>query len=368
MLLSVIISLKVNAQEKRSALKDSTDNSLDLSHYLYNLHGFLPVVSPITEPAVGYGAVLAGLNFIPKKGTSDGKFRMPDVAGVAGGYTQNNTWFAGAAYAGFWKQDHIRYRGVIGYGDIKIKFYRTGLITGKEYETEFRLKSYFLLQQAIFRIAESKFLLGGRYQLIKINAVPVVNRDLPGFDQRNFDLLNSGIGGIAEFENYDNLLSPSKGFRINLTYDQYLQILGSGLDFGRLLFFTHYYQPVIKHRWVAGFRFEGNLATGNAPFYMLPFISLRGVPAMRYQGDLTGLIETEQEIMISSRWSLVGFGGYGKAFKINDRISENASAWNAGGGFRYLIARLFGLKMGLDVAKGPEDWAIYVVVGSSWMK
>ena len=43
-------------------------------------------------------------------------------------------------------------------------------------------------------------------------------------------------------------------------------------------------------------------------------------------------------------------------------------AWNAGAGFRYMIARMMGLKMGLDVARGPEVSAIYVVFGTSWMK
>jgi len=42
-------------------------------------------------------------------------------------------------------------------------------------------------------------------------------------------------------------------------------------------------------------------------------------------------------------------------------------ARNDGGvGFRYLVARLLGLQVGLDVAKGPEEWATCVVFGSSW--
>jgi len=46
--------------QERASLKDTLDNAFDLSYYLYDLHGFLPVVSPITEPAVGFGAALAG--------------------------------------------------------------------------------------------------------------------------------------------------------------------------------------------------------------------------------------------------------------------------------------------------------------------
>jgi len=44
-------------------------------------------------------------------------------------------------------------------------------------------------------------------------------------------------------------------------------------------------------------------------FYKNPFVYLRGVAAMRYQGELTALLETEQELILSKRWSIVGFGG-----------------------------------------------------------
>ena len=37
------------------------------------------------------------------------------------------------------------------------------------------------------------------------------------------------------------------------------------------------------------------------------------------------------------------------------------------GGFRYLIARWFGMYMGIDVAAGPEGWAWYIVMGSNWL-
>ncbi len=356
------------AQKKQKALRDTLDNALDVSYYLNNLHGLLPIVSPITEPAIGYGAALAGLYFIPKKDTSVKKFRMPDIAAIAGGLTENGTWFAGAGYAGFWRKDHIRYRGVLAYADVNLKYYGKGGGILDKNPVDFGLKSYFLLQQAIFRLGESKFLLGGKYQLMKTTATFFDEIEHPKINPLDIDLVNSGIGLIAEYENFNNLLSPTKGLRVNLTYDQYLELLGGDRDFGRFTFFVNYYKPLIQNKWIAGFRLESQMAIGDVPFYMTPFVSLRGVPAMRYQGELTALVETEQEVILAKRWSVVGFGGYGKAFKSIDELSNGSSAWNAGGGFRYLIARLFGLKMGLDVARGPEQWAVYVVFGSSWMK
>jgi hypothetical protein len=40
--------------------------------------------------------------------------------------------------------------------------------------------------------------------------------------------------------------------------------------------------------------------------------------------------------------------------------------YGVGGGFRYLIARKFKLRMGVDIARGPEKWAYYIVFGNTW--
>ena len=58
-----------------------------------------------------------------------------------------------------------------------------------------------------------------------------------------------------------------------------------------------------------GFRVESLLATGNTPFYALPYVSLRGIPALRYQGELTILAKTEQAFNLTYRWRVVGFAG-----------------------------------------------------------
>ena len=364
----ILIFLNINAQEKQRAFIDTLDNALDLSHYLYDLHGFLPVISPITEPAVGYGAAVAGIFFIPKKKIKDETptFKMPDIAGFAGGLTENNTWFAGAGYMGFWKNDRIRYRGVFGYGDVHLKYYGTNDLVSQDKYINFSMESYFFLQQVIFRIKDSHFFIGGKYQLGKTKVNLFDNSDF--IIPRDINLLNSGIGIITEYEKLDNILSPNKGIRLNLSYDQFLEVLGGDLNYGRISTFMYYYLPIISTKWTGGLRFESQLAIGDYPFYMQPFISLRGVPAMRYQGELVALIETEHLFHITKRWSLVGFGGYGETFESLNEMGKGSKAWNAGGGFRYLIARTLGLRMGIDVARGPEQWAFYVVVGTSWLR
>jgi hypothetical protein len=357
-----------NGQKK--TFIDPYDSAFDISSYLFDLHGFLPIVSPITEPAVGIGAALAGVFFIPKK-KKEGepkRFKTPDITGFAGGYTKNKTWFAGAGYLGFWKDDHIRYRGVFGYADVNLKYYGEGDGYLEDHPISFNLKTYILLQQAVFRIKNSNFFIGGKYLYTNIKASLDNKEDYDWFDPEDFKQTSSGVGLITEYENFNNILSPSRGWRIHADYIQNFDFLGSSKNFGIFKFYSVWYQPVTNF-WTSGLRLATYAATGDAPFYNLPFIDMRGIPVMRYQGKETLLIETEQEFTIKYRWSVVGFTGYGRTFNKNlQDETTGANAWNAGGGFRYLIARLLGLKMGLDAGFSKDSWSIYIVVGSAWLR
>jgi hypothetical protein len=92
---------------------------------------------------------------------------------------------------------------------------------------------------------------------------------------------------------------------------------------------------------------------------------LRGIPAMRYQGERTALLEVEARWNLDGRWSLVGFAGAGRAANAGD-LGSAPTRVTKGVGFRYLLARALGLHGGVDVARGPEENAFYITVGSSW--
>jgi len=47
-------------------------------------------------------------------------------------------------------------------------------------------------------------------------------------------------------------------------------------------------------------------------------------------------------------------------------FKEATNVWNVGAGFRYLLARLYGLQMGFDIARGPEQFAWYLQFGHAW--
>ena len=101
---------------------------------------------------------------------------------------------------------------------------------------------------------------------------------------------------------------------------------------------------------------------------MMPYLDMRGVPINRYQGNADILTEGELRWDFIRRWSLMFYSGAGKAFDEWSEFGDAKLVVTYGSGFRYFIARKFGLRMGVDVAKGPDTWAYYIVFGSNWYK
>jgi hypothetical protein len=107
---------------------------------------------------------------------------------------------------------------------------------------------------------------------------------------------------------------------------------------------------------------------GDLPFYMQPFVKLRGAPAVRFQGEGVATVEMELRWQFHARWSALAFAGAGATW--SDRLLANDSNVTSTGGvgFRYLLARDYGLHMGIDLAFGEEGPAVYLQFGSAWMR
>jgi hypothetical protein len=113
-----------------------------------------------------------------------------------------------------------------------------------------------------------------------------------------------------------------------------------------------------------GLRADCAASFGNSPFYMQPFITLRGAPILRYQGEELAQIETEPPLAVLAALSIVGFVGGRGVWNDFERFDNHQSVVTGGTGFRYEIAREYGLHVGLDVAFAPENTAVYIQIGS----
>jgi hypothetical protein len=161
------------------------------------------------------------------------------------------------------------------------------------------------------------------------------------------------------------MFTPSSGSSVEFDIGVARPDLGSTSSFENVMLRGYTYLPLGKSA-VLGLRGDGQCSRGDVPFYALPFITLRGIPAMRYQGNHVLVAEAELRHNLDARWALVGFAGNGRTDADDTSFANSQTASAAGTGFRYLIARKLGLYAGMDVARGPEETVIYLQAGSAW--
>ena len=345
---------------------DPADGHLDMSKWLLEQDGFMPVPILITEPAIGYGGGLALVYFHETIGARQGM--PPSVSAIAGAATENGTWFAGVGHKGIWKDDTLRYTGGLGKGLVKMDYYgRSGNM--REFENggiRFETDAVFFIQEIQARLWGSNFFAGLGYSLVDTanrfsRNAEELTPDRPGVE---FDRRSASLNALLSYDSRDNIFTPSNGLASEIKAMFFDDAWGSDDAFQKYLASFLYYNPLTDNL-VLGLRGDAKTIDGNAPFYAYPYIDMRGIKAMQYQGDMTLLGEFELRWSFTSRWALVGFGGAGKAFNEGKREDSDV-IYSKGLGFRYLIASKLGLEAGIDVAQGPNDTAIYLQFGSSW--
>jgi hypothetical protein len=365
MLFHSLATLAQDTIKPVSVFRDSLDNAIDISNFLLNKKGFLLVPSIITEPAVGYGVLGAAIYFHSSYSAKKGP---PSMSGVLGGGTQNGTWMAGAFHVGYWKRDRIRYMGALARTNINIGYYGSGYIESLEDESvNLNMDAWLLLQQIKFRVAETNFFIGGRYLLFDTYNTFEIPVDIPEFEGTEFSSTLSEATAVLDYDSRNNVFSPNKGFFIELSGTYSDTWMGSDGLYGKIDTKMIGYFPA-NDKLMIGIRHESTYSLGDIPFYARPIVVLRGAPLMKYQNNNTTVMEAEVNWNVYKRWNLVGFTGIGNAFSDFESFDKGKSISSVGTGFRYLMARKFGLQMGMDFAKSTDDFAFYIVFGTSWMR
>ena len=347
------------------------DGMFDMSSVLLDRKGFLPVPIIVTEPAVGYGGGLALLFFREPLGEAaaraaqTGHSTPPDVFGIGAFATENGT--KGAAAGGQWtfRDDRYRYRGGVGDFTINLDFYGIGdHLPIPVDKVAYTLKGLGSFQQGMMRLGNSDTFVGIRWIYLDLDTHLRVPESDAGLDAKQVVRRSSGLGVAFEHDSRDNIFTPNRGVIAAMDATFYDEAIGSSNRFSTYRAHVFDYVPLAKD-WTLGLRADARFARGDVPFYMLPYIDLRGIPAARFQDRDVAVLETEVRYDIDERWSLVGFVGAGKAWG-RDTFADATTPVSGGAGFRYLIARRLGLYVGMDYAKSSVGDAVYIQVGSAW--
>lgn len=362
-----------NAQDKpHITLKDSLDGAFDMSNYLIYANGFIVVPVPLTQPALGgIGGAIVPV-FLKKRAPyvdpKTGKTRRinPDITGALGMYTANDSWMVGGFRSGTFAKQGITYRVMAGYGSLNVSLYETLPVIGEK-EFEFHFNGIPVYLQVLKQFRNEKWSLGPQYLFLKTE-VSLPGESLPDFiSDKEAKNITSQLGLALQYDNRDNIFTPDKGIRIQTDFFCSDNIFGSDQDSWRVNYSAIGFLPITK-KLIGGLRIEGADTYGDTPFFLEPSVNLRGIAGGRYMASHTLQTETEFRWDAYRRWSAVFFGGAGVAFDKFDEMFDDPVRLTYGTGFRYLIARKFKLRMGVDVAKGPDTWAYYIVFGSNWMR
>jgi hypothetical protein len=360
------------AEDDPKLFRDPQDGAFDASEFLLDRKGFLPVPIVITEPAVGYGAGAALLffreSFRERQShvTPGERLTPPDIYLAAFAATENGTRVMGGGGLVTFDQDRWRWRGFVGAPDINLEFYGVGGETGTgERKVAYNIDGIISSQQVMRRLGETNNWIVGRWIYLDLDATFDASRPQPVLPPATRAVKSSGLGGSLEHDSRDNFFTASGGWKGNLEAMFYSPDWGSDGKYEAYRAQAFGYLPLAQ-KFVLGGRIDARTSRGDVPFYQLPFVELRGVPIARYQDESTAVLDSELRWNATPRWALIGFVGVGRAWGTKSTFSEAGIVTAGGVGFRYLVARRLGLYAGLDLAKGPEDTAVYIQAGSAW--
>jgi hypothetical protein len=355
-------------REGRAKFFDPEDGQLDLSYFLENPRGFLPIPIVVTEPAVGYGGGGAGMFLRPRREAGDEGWARPNISAAGAFATQNGTWGAFAGDSSRWLDGRLRTLIGAGTGLVNLDFYGLGPERSSfDQKVRYSLEFTGTVAQVNWQLApESPWALGVRYVYADVDPKLRDEAPFPGLADR-VRMTISAPTAIVEFDTRDNVFTPTRGIYAESSWLASREALGATVDFERFQQIAMGWLE-LSHAVTLGARGNYAWSSSSTPFFLRPYVQLRGVPAMRFQGEQMASAEAEARWQFSGRWSVVAFGGAGTTRSSRDAFSNTQNVGAGGLGFRYELARKFGLHAGVDVAHSPGTTAVYLVVGNGWFR
>lgn len=365
----VVVEEEQPLEEEVSPWLDPDDGWFDISSFLEAPSGFLPIVVPITEPALGYGLVGGAAFLDPREEAGEEGWARPNMTFVGGMWTEGGSEGGFAADSRLWEQGRIQSLAGAGVLSLDLDYFGRG--ADSELQTaplEYTLDLWGGLAEGRVQLGESDLWAALRFAYAeteaRFGADPPPQSEV---DPRDAEVTLAGPSVSLRHDSLDNFFTPTSGTLAQVTGSFFDDAFGGDRDFQLVQMALIHHWPFAEGLFLGG-RAELGLAFGDTPFYARPFIRQRGIPALRYQGDEVLSGELELRWQFHPRFSVLGFGGGGRAWSDVEVGAGEQGAFAAGAGVRYLVARRFGLHLGLDFAYGQDGGAVYVQFGNAWLR
>jgi len=287
---------------------------------------------------------------------------------VAGGMaTENGSWALMAGHIGNWQDGQFETQVGLMTGSINLDFYGVGDTGQAQNPVSYNIELTGGNLEGRYRFGKSPWRVGMGYLFGNADVSFDASTLPPGVTPAETDSFLAGLTPKLIFDSRNNLFTPTKGIYAEAGGGVFNEVVGSDFNYETASLTLLYYHPLASE-WTLSAKTEGFFSFDDVPFYTRPYVHLRGAAVRRYVGEHAADVELELRWQCWQRFSLVGFAGAGIAWNNFERFDSERTVVTGGVGFRYEIARKHGLHMGLDVAMGPDDVAIYIQFGSAWFR
>ena len=325
----------------------------------------VPVGIPVSNPTIGQGLAAAILYMHPQ--SSKESDAPTSTTGTFGMYTNTQSWAAGAFHDGYYLDDRIRFRVPITHGDFNLKHYGIGADSPlRDNPIKYQAVGNLFIPRLTFELPWNNWFLGGLYRLMNIDAKFDNTAIIPDALGLGLQQQTAGLGIVTLFDSRDSNLWPSKGNWLDLTASVNGKYAGGDFNYLKTVVKWAQYFP-LKDSVTLVYRIDGQFIDGDAPFWDLSRMRLRGYSTGQFLDNVALTVQAEVRWNFYERWTASAFGGGGR---IADAVNEIGSANNTsagGAGFRFMLVEKQKLSIGIDVAYAEDaKVSVYFQVGD-WL-
>ena len=335
---------------------------------------FLVVPIVITEPAIGEGLGAGLMYFHAEKPATPPKILTgqevqrtgqrskapPTASGVFAAYTNSDTAGIGFGHSRSWADDRYRFVGAVA--GLKVN----STVYAADIPFNFAIEGNLVYAEIKRRFSDTNLFVGASLSSLNADVGFKIGGDvIPPIEFFDFAFRTTGVALSGIYDGRDDTMMPSSGQLVDLTTWWYGDALGSDYDYTSVRLKAHSFHR-LHENIVLGLRFDASTVGGDPPFFAEPYVSLRGIPALRFQGKTAGVAEIEGRYKLAKRWAAIAFAGMGYTDTSEPLFDTENSIRAWGIGMRYQAIESQNIWVGLDLAGGPEDDAWYIQVGHPW--
>lgn len=328
--------------------------------------GWLPVPIPVVNPTVGSGLFGALLYMHPQKNADP--TTPTATSGIGALYTDSKSWFTGAFHDDYLKSDQFRYKVLAGTGEFNLDYYGVGGGDDEGLEDDpiaYRIESDLIALQFLSRIGIARNWYLGVRHLWSSSGVTFNVDDEPLLPDVSSRLATSSLGVLTSYDSKNDNYYPTNGQYFEAFISKDSDKWGSDFEYDKLTTYYNYYWPLTQKATLA-MRAYLSVLDGDAPFYMLPTLKMRGFPSGQYrnQSAVSGHIEWRHKV--HQRWTTILFTEVGSVGRTVSAAFDKSAINSYGAGVRWQVLPSKTLNLGVDFAFSGDDSAMYIQVGERY--